>query len=204
MGEASWSLCALCPVPPEDQELHAWAVGGEAPRVSPVDVPTGSPGRGLRGAQRQTGARRQTEEVGCCREGVRREDKHPWTPPQRQRGTHGSPGTDSQAFPPVILMRPMLFYEPPRAGEPGEGGVSDPSPGPSPSQGSHAALLPHCLDSVYATSSRKSSRCSLPSNCLLCIPWAGRGAPAILGPDTQHSLTEGDAVQHLQRKQEKE
>ena len=86
MGEASWSLCALCPVPPEDQELHAWAVGGEAPRVSPVDVPTGSPGRGLRGAQRQTGARRQTEEVGCCREGVRIEDKHPWTPTPEAEG----------------------------------------------------------------------------------------------------------------------
>ena len=64
MGEASRSLCALGPVPPEDQEPCAWAAGGEAPSVSPTGVPTGSPGRGLQGEQRQTRARRQTEEAG--------------------------------------------------------------------------------------------------------------------------------------------
>lgn len=58
-----------------------------------VGVPTGFPGRGLRGDQRQTRARRQTEDIGSCREGVRREDEHPGPPPQQQRGTHRSPGT---------------------------------------------------------------------------------------------------------------
>lgn len=58
-----------------------------------VGVPTGFPGRGLRGDQRQTRAHRQTEDIGSCREGVRREDEHPGPPPQQQRGTHRSPGT---------------------------------------------------------------------------------------------------------------
>lgn len=94
---------------------------------------------------------------GCEERGQTPLDPHP-----RGRGEHTGPqAPNSRASPPVILMRLMLFYEPPRVGEPGEGGVSAPSPGPSPSQGSHAALLPHCLDSVYAASSRKSSRCSL-------------------------------------------
>lgn len=163
LGEASRSLCALGPVPPEDQDPCAWAAGGEAPSVSPTGVPTGSPGRGLRGEQRQTRARRKTEEAGCCREGVRREEEYPGPHPS-SRGEHAGPqAPDSQAFPPVILMRLMLFNEPLRVGKPGEGGISAPSPGPSPSQGSLAALRPHCLDFVGATSSRQSSRCSLPA-----------------------------------------
>lgn len=46
--------------------------------------PRGPLDEACEGTRRHTRARRQTEDTGCCREGVRREDEHPGPPPQQQ------------------------------------------------------------------------------------------------------------------------